>query len=75
MTKKELQDIALMSDVEKIKNSLNLTDRQKEIFDYVLVRGLTYKAVYIETGWSESTVRDDVRVILKKLDEIKLHEI
>ena len=39
MKRKDIRKISLLEDVLRVKESLNLTDRQKEIFDYYYIRG------------------------------------
>lgn len=72
MTEAEIKvkEIASMSDFYAFRDSLNLTDRQKDIFNYRYSRGWKMCDIAAELGYTQDIIRDDMRDIRKKLTEV-----
>ena len=67
MKRKDIQNICLAEDVIRIRNSLNLTDRQKTIFDYYYIRGWCQQDIAEEINMTLRSVQREIRCIQKKL--------
>lgn len=59
--------IASMRDFYAFRDSLNLTDRQRDIFELRYSRGLTIQAIADEIKYSYDIVRDDMKDITNKV--------
>lgn len=68
---KQAKRITTLSELEKCRDSLNLTDRQKEIFMMRFHRGWSYVRISIEADISVSTVQSEMNVIREKLADYK----
>lgn len=68
---KQAKQITTLAELEKCRDELNLTDRQKEIFMLRLNRGFSYVRISIETGYSISTIQSEMNIIRKKLADYK----
>ena len=66
MRLKELSKISTMDELIRLRDSLNLTDRQKEIFMLRFNRGFSS----IERNMSESTVYRELRKIGNKIAKL-----
>ena len=67
MKRKDIQNISLLEDVLKVKESLNLTDRQKEIFDYYYIRGWYQQDIAEELSMTLRSVQREICRIQAKL--------
>lgn len=69
---KQVMKIATMADFYKLRDSLNLTDRQREIFVMKYSRGLRNIDIAEELSpkTSQDVVGDDLKVIRSKLAEL-----
>lgn len=56
-----------MKDFYAFRDSLNLTDRQRDIFELRYSRGLTIQAIADEIKYSYDIVRDDMKDITNKV--------
>lgn len=70
MRLKELSKISTMDELIRLRDSLNLTDRQKEIFMLRFNRGLSIIQISIERNMSESTVYRELRKIGNKIAKL-----
>lgn len=70
MRLKELSKISTMDELIRLRNSLNLTDRQKEIFMLRFNRGFSIIQISIECNMSESTVYRELRKIGNKIAKL-----
>ncbi len=59
--------IPTRSKFNEIRNELNLTDRQLQIFDLKFQRGWRYIDIAAEIGVSQETICDEMKVIHNKL--------
>lgn len=77
MTEAEIKvkEIASMSEFYALRDSLNLTDRQKVIFNYRYSRGWRMCDIAAELGYTEEALRDDMRDIRKKLAQVMRESI
>lgn len=67
---KELSKISTMDELIRLRDSLNLTDRQKEIFMLRFNRGFSIIQISIERNMSESTVYRELRKIGNKIAKL-----
>lgn len=67
MEPKELISVPTMSEFNRIKDSLNLTDRQREIFHLKYSRGWRNIDIAEELGVHQDTITEDMRVVREKL--------
>lgn len=67
MEPKELISIPTMEEFNRVKDALNLTDRQKEIFDLKYHRGWRYLDIAEELEIHSDTVASEIKVITEKL--------
>lgn len=70
MRLKELSKISTMDELIRLRDSLNLTDRQKEIFMLRFNRGFSIIQISIERNMSESTVNRELRKIGNKIAKL-----
>lgn len=70
MRLKELSKISTMDEIIRLRDSLNLTDRQKEIFMLRFNRGFSIIQICIECNMSESTVYRELRKIGNKIAKL-----
>lgn len=70
MRLKELSKISTMDELIRLRDSLNLTDRQKEIFMLRFNRGFSIIQISIERNMSESTVYRELRKIGSKIAKL-----
>lgn len=70
MRLKELSKISTMDELIRLRDSLNLTDRQKEIFMLRFNRGFSIIQICIECNMSESTVYRELRKIGNKIAKL-----
>ena len=70
MRLKELSKISTMDELIRLRDSLNLTDRQKEIFMMRFNRGFSIIQISIELNMSESTVYRELRKIGNKIAKL-----
>lgn len=72
MTPKDVIKIPTMADFYKLRDSLNLSDRQKEIFYLKYSRGLRNIdiAEMLDPPVCQDTVGDDLKVIREKLAQL-----
>ncbi len=70
MRLKELSKISTMDELIRLRDSLNLTDRQKEIFMLRFNRGFSIIQISIERNMSESTVYRELRKIGNKIAKL-----
>ena len=68
---KQAKRITTLSELENCRDSLNLTDRQKEIFMMRFHRGWSYVRISIEADISVSTVQSEMNIIREKLADYK----
>ena len=67
MKRKDIQKICLLEDVLRVKESLNLTDRKKEIFDYYYIRGWYQQDIAEELSMTLRSVQREICRIQAKL--------
>ena len=67
MKRKDIQKISLLEDVLRVKESLNLTDRQKKIFDYYYIRGWYQQDIAEELSMTLRSVQREICRIQAKL--------
>lgn len=70
MRLKELSKISTMEELVRLRDSLNLTDRQKEIFMLRFNRGFSIIQICVERNMSESTVYRELRKIGNKIAKL-----
>lgn len=70
MRLKELSKISTIKEPVQLRDSLNLTDRQKEIFMLRFNRGFSIIQICIECNMSESTVYRELRKIGNKIAKL-----
>lgn len=70
MRLKELSKISTMDELIRLRDSLNLTDRQKEIFMLRFNRGFSIIQISVERNMSESTVYRELRKIGNKIAKL-----
>ena len=70
MRLKELSKISAIKELVQLRDSLNLTDRQKEIFMLRFNRGFSIIQICIECNMSESTVYRELRKIGNKIAKL-----
>ena len=70
MRLKELSKISTMDELIRLRDSLNSTDRQKEIFMLRFNRGFSIIQISIECNMSESTVYRELRKIGNKIAKL-----
>lgn len=70
MRLKELSKISTMDELIRLRDSLNLTDRQKEIFMLRFNRGFSIIQISIECNMSDSTVCRELRKIGNKIEKL-----
>lgn len=70
MRLKELSKISTMDELIRLRDSLNLTDRQKEIFMLRFNRGFSIIQISIERNMSESTVYRELHKIGNKIAKL-----
>lgn len=70
MRLKDLSSISTMAELIELRDSLNLTDRQKEIFMLRFNRGFSIIQICIECNMSESTVYRELRKIGNKIAKL-----
>lgn len=70
MRLKELSKISTMDELIRLRDSLNLTDRQKEIFMLRFNRGFSIIQISIECNMSESTVYRELHKIGNKIAKL-----
>lgn len=71
MRNKELFNIETMEDLVRLRDSLNLTDRQKRIFMLRFNRGFSIIEISMKENLSESTVKRELRKINDKLEKLQ----
>lgn len=64
----DVKKIKSMDDFETIRDLLNLTDRQKFIFDYKLHHGWKNISIAEELGIDQRTVGRELKVVADKLE-------
>lgn len=64
---KQVMRIASMADFYAFRDTLNLTDRQKEIFNLRYSRGLLMQDIVKEIGFSYDIILEDMKDIRQKL--------
>lgn len=69
MEPKELISIPTMAEFNRVKDELNLTDRQREIFSLKYSRGLRHIDIAEELKIHQDTVTEEMRVIREKLKQ------
>ena len=72
MNPKDVIDVPTMSEFNHIKDSLNLTDRQKEIFDLKYHRGFRNIDIAEDLQIHQDTVGAELKVIREKLKKFSL---
>lgn len=70
MRLKELSKVSTIKELIQLRDSLNLTDRQKEIFMLRFNRGFSIIQICIECNMSESTVYRELRKIGNKIAKL-----
>lgn len=68
---KQAKQITTLAELEKCRDELNLTDRQKQIFMMRFHRGWSYVRISIEADISVSTVQSEMNIIRDKLADYK----
>lgn len=71
MVPKEVIDITTMDEFYSLLNSLNLSDRQREVFVMKYSRQLTHEKIAEKLGVSTDAICDDSKVIRTKLAAIQ----
>ncbi len=64
---KAVMEIVSMDDFYAFRDSLNLTDRQKDIFERRYSRGWLVSDISEDLGYCPAIIREDMRIIKKKL--------
>lgn len=70
MKPEDVISIPTMDEFNKIRDSINLTDRQREVFNFKYSRGWRNLDIAAELGINQDTVSADLRVIREKLKSI-----
>lgn len=66
---KDVISIATMSEFNRVKDELNLTDRQKKIFHFKYARGWRYIDIAEELEIHQDTVASEMKIINEKLKQ------
>lgn len=69
MEPKDLVSVPTMSEFYKIRDDLNLTDRQREVFVYKYSRGWRLLDIAEELKVHQDTISEDMKVIREKLKQ------
>ncbi len=72
MEPKDVINLNTMEEFYELRDRLNLTDRQREIFYLKYSRGWRNIDIAAELDVSQDTVSDDLKIIRKKLVKIAL---
>lgn len=72
LTEKELMKVGTAEKFQKIFNSLQLTDRQKEIFLLKYGRGMVNTDISAHIGYCRKTVSDEISIIRDKMGQLKI---
>lgn len=67
---KDLSSISTMAELIELRDSLNLTDRQREIFMLRFNRGYSIIQISMELNMSDSTVKRELRRIGNKIAKL-----
>lgn len=67
MEPKDLVNVPTMSEFYKIRDALNLTDRQREVFVFKYSRGWRNLDIAMELDVHQDTISEDMKVIREKL--------
>lgn len=70
MRLKEIFDIGTMQDLIRLRDSLNLTDRQKDIFMLRFNRGFSIIEISMKMNLSDSTVKRELKRISNKISKL-----
>ncbi|MES1921701.1 hypothetical protein MHBO_003230 [Bonamia ostreae] len=65
--RQDVKNIQTLSEYKQYRDSLKLTDEQKELMDMVFVRGWSYNMIADTIGCAECTVKRKMRKILDLL--------
>lgn len=71
---KQVMKIASMQDFRAFRDKLNLTDRQKDIFELRYSRGLSMRQIAEEIKYNYDLVRVDMKDIREKLISVLSEE-
>lgn len=72
MTEDEVKKIGTKIKFEEILNSLQLTDRQKQIFVLKYGRGFLNEDIAAEIGFCRKTVSEELSIIRHKMGQLSL---
>lgn len=75
MEPKDVIDVPTMAEFNHIKDSLNLTDRQREIFDMKYHRGLRHIDIAENLQIHQDTVTAELKIIREKLKKFSLDKM
>lgn len=70
MRLKEIFDIGTMQDLIRLRDSLNPTDRQKDIFMLRFNRGFSIIEISMKMNLSDSTVKRELKRISNKISKL-----
>lgn len=71
MTEDEVKKIGTKIKFEEILNSLQLTDRQKQIFVLKYGRGFLNEDIAAEIGFCRKTVSEELSIIRHKMGQLQ----
>ena len=74
MDPKDLIKIPTMNQFYKVRDALNLTDRQRKIFVYKYSRGWRNIDIAMEIGVNQDTITEDMKVIREKLKAYQIED-
>lgn len=75
MEPKDVMRIPTMEAFYNLRDKLNLTDRQRDIFTLKYSRGWRNIDIAMELGVNQDTVGDDVKILRAKLAAISLESM
>lgn len=75
MTPKEVTKIARMDEFNRLADMLNITDRQKQVFDYKYHRMWRVADIAAKLDFHIDTINEDLRIIREKMKAISPEEL
>ncbi len=74
MTEKELLDIATKEQFNQIMDTLQLTDRQRKIFELCFSRGWCQADISAEIGYCRSVITKEMSIIRDKMGAVQIED-
>lgn len=75
MEPRDVMSVTTMDEVYRIRDALNLTDRQRELFVMAYSRRIRYIDMAEELGICQDTVTADMKIIREKLAQFSLDNV